>query len=174
MVRTLLIWLTGSILCPVAVVLFQNSVTAAEVKPVTVEITTHLGDRQTFVEGDVISFLLSLDRDAYVYLFYEDASANIYQIFPNQKSRKHFYQKGYFMPVPPSPNDFQFKIQAPFGNEKLFVYASDNSEFKLNSRLLGNGLLLIDAPASDLEINIRRQSNAAFGSASMTIVSRSR
>ena len=47
---------------------------AAEPKNIDVKITTHLGDRQEFVEGDRISFLLSLERDAHVYLFYRDAA----------------------------------------------------------------------------------------------------
>lgn len=176
MVKAFVSWLPTGMLCPAVVIsaLVLNSVAAGELKTIAVEITTHLGDQQTFVEGDVISFLLSLDRDAYVYLVYQDASANIFEIFPNRQSRSHFYQKGFFMPIPPSQTGFQFKIQAPFGREKVYVFASDNAEVKLDGRLLDNGLRLIDDLASNLEINIRSQSVAGFGSSSMTIVSRSR
>ena len=169
-------WLTTSILYPAVVIaaLVLNPVTAAELEPITVEITTHLGDQQSFVDGDVISFLLSLDRDAYVYLFYQDASANTIQIFPNRQNPNHYYQKGFFMPIPPPQTSFQFKIQAPFGREKLLVFASDNADIRLQGRLLKNGLSLINELADNLHNIIRSQSVGAFGTADMVIVSQPR
>ncbi len=53
---------------------------AGQPVPIEVGLTTHLGDRQSFVDGDRISFLLSLERDAYVYLFYRDADKNLLQL----------------------------------------------------------------------------------------------
>ncbi len=176
MVKALLSWLATGLLCPAVAIcaLVLNPVAAGQLDPVAVEITTHLGDQQTFVEGDVISFLLSLDRDAYIFLFYQDASANIFQIFPNQRSHKHFYQKGYFIPIPPAQNDFRFKIQAPFGSEKLFVFASDNADVKLNTRLLDNGLSLVGDTIKKIEASFRQQSGLRFGWSSLIIKSRSR
>lgn len=176
MVRVLLSWLTSRILCPLMVIaaLILNPVAAAEPEPVTVEITTHLGDQQTFVEGDVISFLLSLDRDAYVYLFYQDANANTIQIFPNRQSPNHYFQTGFFMPIPPPQTSFQFKVQAPFGREKLLVFASDNADIRLRGRVLKNGLNLINELADNLHNIFRSQSVGAFGSADMVIVSQPR
>ncbi len=176
MVRSLLFWLPKCTVCAVFVVLvqFHQLATASELDPITVEITTHLGDQQSFVEGDVISFLLSLSRGAYVYLFYRDATANLVQIYPNQQSASHFYEKGIYMPVPPPQTGFQFKIQAPFGDEKLFVFATDNADVKLNARPLVNGLSLMDGSIREIEAGIRRQSGLRFGSASLTIKSQSR
>ena len=156
------------------VIQFQQTATARELTPVAVEITTHLGDQQTFFEGDVISFLLSLDRDSYVYLFYVDAGANVIQIYPNQQSGSHFYEKGFYMPIPPLQTSFEFKIKPPFGREALFAFASDNAAIKLDGRLLDNGLRLIDEPFDNLENRFRRQSSSAFGFSSLNLVSRSR
>ncbi|NNE64071.1 MAG: DUF4384 domain-containing protein [Gammaproteobacteria bacterium] len=153
---------------------FQQTVTARELAPVAVEITTHLGDQQTFFDGDVISFLLSLDRDCYVYLFYLDAGAKLIQIYPNQQSGSHFYEKGIYMPIPPSKTGFEFKITPPFGREALFAFASDNAEIKLEGRLLVNGLRLIDESFDDLQNRFRRQSSSVFGFSSLELVSRSR
>ena len=176
MVRALQFCLTASILYPALAIaaLVLNPVAAAELEPISVEITTHLGDQQSFADGDVISFLLSLDRDAYVYLFYQDASANTIQIFPNRQNPDHYYQKGFYMPVPPPQTSFQFKIQAPFGEEKLFVFTTDNSEVKLNTRQLVNGLSLVDSSIEEIETSFRRQSGTRYGSASLTIKSQSR
>lgn len=153
---------------------FQQTATAREPAPVAVEITTHLGDQQTFFDGDVISFLLSLDRDCYVYLFYLDAGANVIQIFPNQQSGSHFYEKGFYMPIPPVQSGFEFKIKSPFGHEALFAFASDNAKVKLDGRLLVNGLRLIDEPFNDLENRFRSQSSSVFGFSRMNLISRSR
>lgn len=176
MVRALLFWLATCILYPAAVIatLVLNPVAAAEPEPISVEITTHLGDQQSFVDGDVISFLLSLDRDAYIYLYYQDASANIFQIFPNRRSGNHFYRKGFFMPLPPSQINFQFKIQPPFGDEKLSVFATDNADVRLEARPLNNGLSMVTATIREIEASFRQQSDLQFGSASLIIKSQPR
>ena len=44
---------------------------------IPVELTTHLGDQQQFIDGDEIQFLLSLGSDAYIYMYYIDASIRL-------------------------------------------------------------------------------------------------
>ena len=67
-----------------------------ETKLITIplELTTHLGDQQQFVEGDEIQFLLSLGQDAYIYMYYVDAANNITQILPNENQPSNFYMLG--------------------------------------------------------------------------------
>ncbi len=154
------------------VLLPPSNLVAGQLEDIEVSITTHLGDRQSFVGGDVISFLLTLDSDAYIYLFYEDADANILLIYPNQQSASHLYKKGFFMPLPPLEQNFQFKIQAPFGEEALFVFASDNARISLPGRKLKNGLSLIESSISEIETSIRRQSIDRFGLSVLNLISR--
>lgn len=172
MVKLLLQRLTRAIFCPVVIIvsLCLSPVVAVEPEKITVEITTHLGDQQIFVEGDVISFLLSLDRDAYIYLFYRDADGNNFQILPNRHFPHHFYRKGLFMQIPPPQARFLFKVGPPFGREELFVFASDNAEIQFSGQMPGNGLRLVEEPVSKLESRIRTQSVSAFGNASLEIV----
>jgi len=169
-------WLSTCMLCCFAgyIALSQNSIAAEQFSTIDVGITTHLGDRQTFVEGDVISFLLSLDRDAYIYLFYRDASSDIYQIIPNRKSLDHYYKKGFYMPIPRSETDFQFKIKKPFGEESLIVFATDNAEVELTGLWLENGLRLMEGSVDNIETSIRQQSKAQFGTTAMLIKSQAR
>ncbi|MDH3389796.1 MAG: DUF4384 domain-containing protein, partial [Gammaproteobacteria bacterium] len=68
-----------------ALLLASSPALAGEPRQVDVRLTTHLGDQQSFVDGDRISFLLSLESDAYVYLFYRDAEANLLQLLPNER-----------------------------------------------------------------------------------------
>jgi len=154
------------------VLLPPGNLIAGQPEEIEVSITTHLGDRQSFVEDDVITFLLTLDSDAYIYLFYEDAEANILLIYPNQKSASHFYKKGFYMPLPPSEQNFQFKIQAPFGEETLFIFASDNAQVSLPGRKLENGLSLIEGSIPEIETSFRRQSTARFGLSELKLISR--
>ena len=99
---------------------------AAAPQSVDIGITTHLGDRQQFVDGDRISFLLSLDRGAHVYLFYRDADANLLQLLPNARMPGHFYAAGLFMPVPGRQQPFRFVVHPPYGEEILVAFASDS------------------------------------------------
>ena len=97
----------------------------AKLESIPLELTTHLGDKQQFIEGDEIQFLLSLGEDAYVYMFYIDAANNIRQILPNENQQSNFYTAGYFQTIPEYENLYRFTISEPFGNESIWVFASD-------------------------------------------------
>ncbi len=103
----------------------NSSTTDLQVIPL--ELTTHLGDQQQFVEGDEIQFLLSLGQDAYIYMYYIDADYNITQILPNENQQSNFYAAGYFLTIPEYKNLYRFTISEPFGNESIWVFASDQS-----------------------------------------------
>ncbi|GMR16830.1 MAG: hypothetical protein BMS9Abin31_1217 [Gammaproteobacteria bacterium] len=100
---------------------------SAKLKSISLELTTHLGDQQQFVEGDEIQFLLSLGQDAYIYMYYIDAANNITQILPNVKQQNNFYKAGYFLTIPEYENLYRFTINEPFGKEAIWVIASDSS-----------------------------------------------
>jgi len=151
----------------------QPGFAADPVQEIEVNITTHLGDQQSFVEGDVVSFLLTLDSDAFVYLFYQDAENNIVLIYPNQQSGSHYYVKGFFMPLPPLDKNYRFQIEPPFGEETLFAYASDNARVRLHGRKLKNGLSLIEDSIGEIEASIRQQSTSGFGMARLNLISSS-
>ena len=98
-----------------------------ELDSIPLELTTHLGEQQQFVQGDEIQFLLSLGQDAYIYMFYLDAKGDITQILPNQNQHSHFYSAGYFLTIPEYENLYRFTISEPFGEESIWIFASDQS-----------------------------------------------
>ena len=100
-------------------------VDSAELELIPLELTTHLGDQQQFVAGDEIQFLLSLGEDAYIYMYYVDAIKNIRQILPNENQQTNFYTAGYFLTIPEYKKLYRFTISEPFGNESIWVFASD-------------------------------------------------
>ena len=146
-----------------------SSTLAGEPRQVDVRITTHLGDQQSFVDGDRISFLLSLDSDAYVYLFYRDAAANLLQLVPNERMVDHFFSAGLFMPVPSAQQKFQFTVQPPYGDEFIYAIASDNDALVFPGKPLANGLILLTAEIETIITSIEAKSSRLFGRAELRL-----
>jgi len=94
---------------------------------IPVELTTHLGDKQQFIRGDEIQFLLSLGSDAYIYMYYIDAKNHITQILPNSNQQSNHYSAGYFLTIPEYKDGYRFIISEPFGEENIWIFASDES-----------------------------------------------
>ena len=139
------------------------------VEIVDVNLTTHLGDQQSFVAGDRISFLLSLDRDAYVYLFYLDADSNLLQLLPNQKLTRHFFSAGLFIPVPDRQQPFRFTVQPPYGEEIMVAFASDNGSLRFSGEPLANGLILLRDSLGQIGERIRAASESYFGTGELIL-----
>lgn len=138
-------------------------------KPIKVDITTHLGDKQTFLKGDSISFLLSLDADAYLLAIYEDATGRLTQLIPNKQFSKTYYKAGLFITLPDENAAFKFKVQAPFGKETLWVFASDMPLPGLEGRYLKNGLKQIKQDVASIKKLILSHKQTAFGETSLVI-----
>lgn len=100
---------------------------SAKLESIPLELTTHQGDQQQFVEGDEIQFLLSLGQDAYIYMYYIDAVNKLTQILPSENQQSNFYTAGYFLTIPEYETLYRFTISEPFGNELIWVIASDRS-----------------------------------------------
>ena len=108
-------------------------------KPFNLSLTTHLGDGQTFRDGDIVSFYVSLDHDAYLLFVYQDAGDRLNVLLPNALHPDNYFKAGLFIPIPNEQNPFQFRISAPFGTETLWVFASDQPFPSHNSQKTPNG-----------------------------------
>lgn len=138
----------------------ETKTQAKQLDVIPVELTTHLGDKQQFMRGDEIQFLLSLGSDAYIYMYYIDAENNITQILPNSNQQSSHYSSGYFLTIPEYENGYRFLISEPFGEEKIWIFASDRS---------------IDIDASNRSIEsikqeIQRSSSREYGEYVLKIV----
>jgi len=135
---------------------------SVDLEIIPLELTTHLGDQQQFVGGDEIQFLLSLGQDAYIYMYYVDAVNNISQILPNENQQTNFYTAGYFLTIPEYENLYRFTISKPFGNESIWVFASDKS------------ITIKQSPASIESIKqlIKNSSEKAYGDYVLRITTR--
>lgn len=152
--------------------LWLGPLAAAEPAAVEIEITTHLGDQQEFAEGDVISFFLSLDQEAWVYLFYRDAGNNLIQLLPNSGMPEHRYPAGAFMPIPSREQAFRFTVAPPFGDELILAFASDRADIELPGQRLPTGLRLLGVDAATVEQSIREASGERYGRAQLALSTR--
>jgi hypothetical protein len=130
---------------------------------IQVMITTHLGDGHRFVKGDSIAFFLSLDQDAHIVAIYEDADHDKIQIIPNANQEDDFFPSGLFRPIPGKDAAFRFTIAPPFGQERLWVFASREPIAALPGEPLANGLKRLDLDIATIKDRIRVQAGSAYG-----------
>ncbi len=144
--------------------------------PITLEITTHLGDNQKFVNGDTISFFVSMDRDAYLLILYQNARKELIQILPNAYNKNNFYKKGNFFQIPNEKKPFKFKISAPFGREKIMAFASSRSFPNLQGVTTKSGLKLIKGGLETTLKTLRNHGRrrGAYGEASLKLFTSAR
>ncbi len=155
----------------VAVDQLTSASTAQQANAIDLEITSELGDGQTYVEGDVISYFVSSSHDAFLLLIYQDASGNLIQILPNQYSANHIYSADLYFQVPGENVGFQFEIAAPFGDEHVWAFASTGKFSDLPGQVLDNGLKLLSDAMPDIVQRLRRidKQQQAYGEAKTTI-----
>lgn len=159
----------GCLLISHAVLAQQQSTSP---KGINLDITTHLGDQQVFHAGDKLGFMLSLDEDAYLYLFYEDAENNLMQLLPSAQSEQHFFHAGLYIPVPDASAPFSFKVQAPFGNDQVWAFAMDRPALPLEGKQLANGLTLLSVTIEQVREAFNKQAIKIFDESSKKILTR--
>lgn len=140
--------------------------------PLTVSITTHLGDGQTFRAGDPLSFFISLDSDAHVLLLYEDASGAVSQLVPNPAFDRTFVAAGEFISMPPAEASFTFRVSEPFGTERVWLIASDQSLPGLPGRPTANGVTRVEGNATAIRQRLQdhvSRNGVRYGEASVAI-----
>ncbi len=75
-------------------------------------------------EGDEISLLLSLDRDAYVLLIYSDAAGRLTRLLPLPGKTGQRMTAGAFVPFPDKRAGLRLTVTPPFGREAAWFFAA--------------------------------------------------
>lgn len=110
--------------------------------PLHVDITTHLGDGHTFVEGDRFSLLVNLNQDAFLLLIHEDPDHNLYQIYPAPGSQNGFHQAEFYFPI--TGDNFHFTVSPPFGTDTFWLFATLQPPPPLAGRRTQGNIMLLD------------------------------
>lgn len=138
-------------------------------QPIGIQATTHLGDHQSFRKNDTVSFLLSLERDAYITAIYIDADNNLYQVIPNAIHNDNYYKANLFIPVPPQNAAYKFKISPPYGDETLWIFASDTNVVQLQGIDLDNGMVKLTQTLEQIRDSLKKNSSQRFDETSVHI-----
>ena len=134
--------------------------TCSQKKPLEIDITTHLGDNQTFIRGDKVRFLASTNQNAYLLLIYKNANGEILQLIPSKTLGKGYYKERYYFEIPKSGSGFVFHISEPFGTELLELFAS-SSEFPIfEGETLNNGFIKLNSDFFYNKIKILKEKSA--------------
>lgn len=131
--------------------------------PLRAEVTTHLGDKATFIKGDEIKFLLSLSQNSYVLLLYQDAQRQLWQLFPNRMRKEKKMPAGDFLSFPSHEDGIKITVGPPYGNEQVLLFASDKPLPELVFIKSANGMRLLkeDLPAVERDISENSKKHAA-------------
>ncbi len=144
---------------------------------IDVAITTHLGDRQIFRAGDTVSLLVSLDRDAYLVIIYQDAAGNLIQLLPNPKAGNPRMSAGLFAAIPSAQAPYAFTITAPFGEEHIHVFAASQALPALPGKTLADGTLRLSDTLDAIVTRLRKTAAASggdYGEAVTTLITQGR
>lgn len=112
--------------------------------PIHIEITSHLGEGETYVQGDEVTYYITTDKDAYLLLLYENAQGSVVQLLPNPySSPRAFYRAGRLMRIPDeTTDDFGFQVSPPYGMERMWVFASSRPFPILDGQQYDSGKML--------------------------------
>jgi len=181
-----IVWLTGMCFLALQATVFAESPktqalgvsdsihTTGVTKSIHVEITTPIGDAQSFEEGDVIQFYVSLDKDAYLCLIYQNANGHIVQLVPNKLSQITFFPAGDYFKLPDGASGYQFKVSVPYGKEAVWIFAASKPFPTLvGQRLEDGGLSLVGQSLRDIHNKFRNHGNKEgvhYGEAHTTFV----
>ena len=90
--------------------------------PFSFHLTTNRGDDPAYSIGEYLNLMIRLDRDAWVYCFYQQSDASLVQIFPNPEMISQEPRlAGDLLHTIPGETSFPFKLRLtePAGYEAL-------------------------------------------------------
>ena len=74
------------------------------------------------------------------------------------------------MPVPDQLAGFKFNVRPPYGEEKLWVFATDKQVTEFEGSMLLNGLKQVNQSIHNIRISIKRNPIVSYGESSLTIL----
>ncbi|MBI3078547.1 MAG: DUF4384 domain-containing protein [Deltaproteobacteria bacterium] len=92
--------------------------------PLKLEVWTDRGRGAIYAEGEEVVVMVRASQDAYLRLYYTDATNQTYQVFPNQYRPDGRVRGGMVVTIPAPEDRFAFRVKAPFGVESLTALAS--------------------------------------------------
>jgi hypothetical protein len=98
--------------------------------------------RKNYRQGDKIEIFIQGNRDFYARIVDINSSGEIIQLLPNKYRRIHSFKAGKIYKIPDKNDKFNLKVQEPFGEDNIVVYASEVPLGQVTMQPIENGLSL--------------------------------
>lgn len=148
-----------------------NEPGAAAAGTIDLDITSAMGDGQTFREGDPLSFLVSSDRGAHLVLIIEEADGTLVRLVPNRHASDALSAGPYTEIPDPSAGD-RWRVGPPFGHERVWAFAASAPFPDLPGVPRADGTLRLSLPLDEVRTRLRAHGarpDVAYGEAGTTL-----
>lgn len=140
----------------------------AQALPVTVRVSADRGDRPTYKVGEVLNAQVEVNRDAFVYCYYQDAGGTVARLFPNRFQGADPFVRSRTIPLSAERQVVKIKFDKSGVQERVACYASD-VDVALPPALKEKELAPLKVRSLDEVLNGFRQSNPAVVESRMEI-----
>ena len=89
-------------------------------------------DKTSYHEGEMVKISFVGNKDFYLYLVYQETSGNAVQLMPNLYRPHNVFKGGTTYSIPERRDGFSFRVQSPFGKERIMFYASTSPVAEFN------------------------------------------
>ena len=110
--------------------------------PLTVRLWT---DRTSYQDNEQMVVHVNGNRDFYGRIVYHDVAGNDIQILPNDFRKDAQFKANTEVVVPGDADKFQLMVKAPFGSERITIYASTAPQGDVPTQPMANGLAVVRA-----------------------------
>lgn len=90
--------------------------------PLTVKVWT---SKKQYKDGESIEIYVQGNRDFYARILDISSSGHIIQLLPNDYRKINFFKAGKVYKIPDKGDHFDLKVIAPYGEDRIVVYASE-------------------------------------------------
>ena len=99
----------------------KSTILPDSASPLTVKVWT---EHEKYKSGDKVKIFIEGNKQYYAKIVYIDSKGEILQLLPNRSRKDNCFEGGKTFRIPDSNDNFELEISAPFGEEKVVVYAS--------------------------------------------------
>lgn len=120
--------------------------------PLTVKVWT---SKKCYRDGENIKIHIQGNRDFYARIVDISPSGDIIQLLPNDYRKINFFAGGTVYNIPDKDDRFDLKVSAPYGEDRIVVYASESPLGDVNMEAVGKGLNMYRGSQTALGIKTR-------------------
>jgi len=120
--------------------------------PLTVNIFTN---KKVYKNNDTVKIYLQGNKPFYGKIFYKDSSGQILQILPNPYRSDNYFQGGVIYEIPSAKDKFELRIEPPFGEDEIILYASTTELGKIDLENAGAVYKVKTNDKQDLSLSTR-------------------